>query len=246
MSELGERIIQRGYVEAEDGTRVDLHSHTRLDQCQYLQRLIREVKPETCLEIGLAFGLSALFICEELKAHGGCTNIVIDKYQNDSVWQGIGLKNIAEAGHSGMVDFREDYAEAVLPRLVDQGEKVDFAYIDAGKRFDVGVVFVHYVTKLLSVGGLLVLDDCTFPGLRKLARYLHEYPCYEKHSHFGRQEVSAKRKAVAAACRLVPYGHKIFAPDIALPDHEIGLNAHCLTFRKVKDDDLHWAWHGAF
>jgi predicted O-methyltransferase YrrM len=41
------------------------------DEGRYLQHLIREHRPKITLEIGCAFGISSLFICEALRDVGG-------------------------------------------------------------------------------------------------------------------------------------------------------------------------------
>ena len=37
---------------------------------QYLFDLVRQVKPEVTLEVGFAYGISTLFICEALRQNG--------------------------------------------------------------------------------------------------------------------------------------------------------------------------------
>ena len=64
-----------------------------------LQAIVRDVKPSVSLEVGLAYGISALFICDALaELQQPFMHIVIDKYQNLH-WHGIGLRNLRDAGY---------------------------------------------------------------------------------------------------------------------------------------------------
>jgi len=74
----------------------------------FLQRLVNDVKPKISLEIGCAYGVSTLYICESLsRVSSGTRHIVIDPFQS-SQWRGIGRKNVEDAGFGALVDFRED------------------------------------------------------------------------------------------------------------------------------------------
>jgi len=100
-----------------------------------LERVIAAVRPAVSLEIGFAYGVSTLFICGALAAACAvATHIVMDPHQSTQ-WRGIGLRNVREAGYAGMVRFYEEQSEFVLPRLLAEGIKVDFALIDGWHTF---------------------------------------------------------------------------------------------------------------
>lgn len=42
------------------------------------------------------------------------------------------------------------------------------------------MVDVFYATRLLNVGGVLVLDDANWPSINKLIGYVEKYPCYRR------------------------------------------------------------------
>ena len=94
-----------------------------------LQKLIAEKRPSVTMEIGLAYGLSTLFICEALASVGGKRHIAIDAFQS-SIWGGIGLHHVRTAGYGNLLELREELSQDALPRLVAEGVKVDLAYID--------------------------------------------------------------------------------------------------------------------
>jgi hypothetical protein len=71
-------ILDTGQVATPDGSTVPLNYNISAEEGATLQRLIRAVKPRVTLEIGFAYGVSTLFICEALAEVGGERHIVID------------------------------------------------------------------------------------------------------------------------------------------------------------------------
>ena len=76
------------------------------DEGACLQSIIREIQPRSSVEIGCAYGISTLYICDALAglAHPA-KHIVIDPFQR-SQWRGIGIKNLRNAGFESLVDLR--------------------------------------------------------------------------------------------------------------------------------------------
>ena len=60
MNEYLERIFDSNTVEADDGERLPLEANTSRGQCEFLQRVAREIEAERSLEIGLALGASGV------------------------------------------------------------------------------------------------------------------------------------------------------------------------------------------
>ncbi len=141
-------ILATGHALSESGERVRVHSTVTIEIGAWLQDMVRGVAPppEVTLEVGLAYGLSTLFLCEVLQELGARRHIVIDPYQfrsgggETSEWLGIGLANLRRAGFEGLVDFREAPSHLVIPEIIRCGERIDFAYIDGWTTFDAKLV----------------------------------------------------------------------------------------------------------
>src|SRR3954452_9516008 len=103
---LAETILSTNTVTDDAGTNYPLHSHTSRDQCEVLQRLIRQSRPKVSLEVGLAYGISTLNICQALREVGANKHIVMDPFQAN--WKEIGLRNIRVAGYEDLVEFRRE------------------------------------------------------------------------------------------------------------------------------------------
>src|SRR5712692_10952216 len=128
------KILSTRTVTRRDGSTVPLDSAISADEGQALDRLIRRYKPRTTLEVGLAHGVSALFICDALADIGGERHIVIDPGQH--AWEGLGLLNLERAGYSGLVEYHNELSHRALPALHAAGRRVDFAFIDGWHTFD--------------------------------------------------------------------------------------------------------------
>jgi predicted O-methyltransferase YrrM len=235
-----EDILQRRVVVDSEGKEYPLHSETSLEQGNFMKKLVEEVDANTCLEIGLAYGISSLFIAEAISKKTAPRFISIDPLQKD--WHDIGLLNLKRAGFSPFVEFYREYSHAVLPRLLGTGERIDFAYVDTSKIFDVVLVDAYYLTRLLKVGGYLVFDDCRWSGVRRMVRYISKWPhLVIAHKH-GTYKSSIKRRALSKLIQIIPKKEKIFSDFLLSPDEELGTNAQCIAFKKVAEDERRWDW----
>jgi len=183
-----QRIFQTSEVSDREGKKYPLRSATSEKQCLFLQNLIREARAQTVVEIGMAYGNSSLAISEALQAQSNPQHHIIDPFQED--WDDIGILNLQRAGFLPAVKFYREPSYRVLPRLSAQGVKADLAYIDSSKIFDVLLVDAFFLHTILRLGGLLVLDDCYYPGIRKLARLLGRNPGWKVHSAFEPSKAS--------------------------------------------------------
>ena len=241
MNEYLKRLIDSRVVTGGEGEQLPLHSDTSLDQCEFLQRTIDRVAAVHCVEVGLAYGISALAICDAVSQRDGASLTTIDPFQREA-WKNIGRLNIERAGYADMVTHYEEVSQAVLPRLLGEGAEFDFAYIDTTKVFDAVLIDAYFATRLLRVGGVIVFDDCSWPGIRKVVRYITEWPHLSIFDTHKQAEVSRTRMAASAVSTAIPFADKILRPEIVRPDHALGVSAECVAFQKTAEDRRSWDW----
>jgi predicted O-methyltransferase YrrM len=241
MNKITEEILQKRVVVDSEGKEYRLHSETSLKQSEFLASLVTEIDANVCLEIGLAFGISSLFIAEAISKKRAPRFISIDPFQKG--WHEIGLLNLERAGYSRFVEFHREYSQDVLPRLLAAGERLDFAYVDTSKVFDVVLIDAYYLTRLLRVGGLLVFDDCAWPGVKRVARYIAKWPHLAVAHKHGVYKSSMKWRILSQLIQVVPKKAKIFADSLLILDEKMGTNAHCVAFKKIAEDTRNWDWH---
>ncbi len=175
-----ERLYREREVVHRNGRRKPLFPPGVTEQRgQYLFDLVRQVRPKITLEVGFAYGISTLFICEALRQNGRGRHVVIDPFEH-SAFDGLGLAHVREADLEGLITFHEEPAEYCLPRLVQQGLEVDLAFDDSGHLFDHVVTESLFLSRLVRTGGLLVFDDVNLPGVgRAVAFFEKNRPDFE-------------------------------------------------------------------
>jgi hypothetical protein len=102
-----------------------------------LRDLLLAEKPGTVIEIGLAYGSSALAIAEALAAAGPdeARHVIIDAYQKQ--FHGCGWAAIAGAGLAGLCCLVEERSQIALPRLLGESLVAGAASVDGSHIFTV-------------------------------------------------------------------------------------------------------------
>jgi predicted O-methyltransferase YrrM len=125
--------------------------------------VIREAATRT-IEIGLGYGLSALFICDALLANGdeAAGHVVIDPHQATR-FADCGLQFVEEAGVADLVEHHAEESQIVLPRFLEAGRRFDLAFVDGTHRFEAVFVDLFYLGRLVRSGGIVFVDDYQLP-----------------------------------------------------------------------------------
>lgn len=250
MNSVLERILTSG--EVTDGSSIvtvrhpefpDRISHIDRATGELLQRAVREVQPVLSLEIGLAYGVSTLFIGDAIRSlpRPG-RHIVLDPYQNGK-WRGIGLRNLREAGLDSLIEFHEESSELFLPRLIAEGRTLDLVFIDGLHRFDQAFVEFYYVNRLLRRGGIVLFDDAARRSVNRVIRHALTYPAYEVYGTTGSSPGGPSLLGRARRLGLrVSALRRVLRPDFLNRDWDLGVLGRCVGLRKVGDDDrpTHW------
>ncbi len=124
------------------------------------------------IEIGLAFGFSALHICEGLLLNGNPDprHVTLDPWQA-SAYANRGLEILEEAGVKSLVEFHEEKSQLALPQFVKEGRQFDLAFVDGNHRFDAVFVDLYYLGHLVRKSGVIILDDYNLPGIKRAVSF---------------------------------------------------------------------------
>lgn len=260
MNDVLATILRTRSVETEQCESRPLHSDIQPGEGNFLQQVIRELRPSSSLEVGCAYGISSLYICEALKEVGARQHIIIDPYQlgsghegPDAGYEGIGLLNLRRAGLSDFVKFYGELSYRCLPRLESEGVKLDFAFIDGMHTFDYVLNDFFYVDKMLRPGGVVVLDDLTYPSIRKVVRFILTNLPYSaigpKPERLGRRE-----RLVTRLISGHEWAERWIKVERSTPDGALGVPAGFVALRKDRNDIMgdgsdgtrRWDFHREF
>jgi predicted O-methyltransferase YrrM len=188
-----EQIYETGKVEAEDGTLLDAFpAALPRFHAEEIARLVRDLSLTRTLETGMAYGLSTLAICSVHEERGAGDHIAIDPHQSTD-WGGIGRLNLKRAGLSGRAEVIEARSDEALPRLRDEGVRVDFALIDGLHLFDATLVDFFHADRMLDTGGVVVFHDTWMPAVAQAVEFVRTNRAYE-HVEAGDAAMTALRK----------------------------------------------------
>lgn len=136
-----------------------------------LRDLMLAERPRTVIEIGLAYGASALAIAEALVSldDPGACHVIIDAYQDH--FDGAGWDAIVAAGLSDICTLVPRRSELALPDLVEEGMDAGAAFVDGSHIFHNVFVDLVFLGELVRPGGLVVLDDCSWPSVATAVGY---------------------------------------------------------------------------
>jgi len=141
-------------------------------ECDLLRDLLVAEGACTVIEVGLAYGSSALAIGEALVTVGspGARHVVIDPFQQ-SGWCNTGWNLMVAAGLDSVASLMPAPSSIALPGLVTDGLIADAAFVDGSHRFHEVFTDLYFLRKIVRPGGLVVVDDDWTPSVRTAVRY---------------------------------------------------------------------------
>jgi predicted O-methyltransferase YrrM len=133
--------------------------------------VLREGATRT-IEIGLGYGISALYICEGLlgNADPAARHVALDPYQATR-FANCGLQFLEEAGVAGMVEHHAEVSEIALPRFLGEDRSFHLAFVDGNHRFDGVFIDLVFLGRLLRSDGIVFVDDYQLPAVARAVSY---------------------------------------------------------------------------
>ena len=129
-----------------------------------IQMLIKEHKPKRILEVGTAVGFSGSLML--LAAGDNATLTTIENYEPRFA---LAEGTFEKMELSSRVTFLKGDAMEILPKLVEDGRKFDFVFMDAAKGQYIN--FWPMIQNLTDSGAMIVTDNCLQDGEIIESRY---------------------------------------------------------------------------
>ena len=140
--------------------------------CDLVRDLLIAEGAQTVVEVGLAYGSSALAIGEALVTVDAPDprHIVIDPFQQRA-FSDVGWDLLRSAGLDSIATLLAVPSSVALPQLVVDGVTADAAFVDGSHRFHEVFVDLYFLRKIVRPGGLIIVDDDWAPAVRTAVRY---------------------------------------------------------------------------
>lgn len=239
-------IFATQQVERPDGGFEKLHSNTTELQGLFLQEIFDLVKPVSSLEVGLAFGISSMFILEKhaLQNSAPKAHLIIEPYP----WGGVAEHNFKKEGIEYLAEIVYEKSDLVLPKLYMEKKRIQYAYIDTTKLFDTVMQDIYFIDKLMDVDGVIILDDCGggWPGIQKAARFLNSLPHYDFLKGHNQNPSSIKRTIASSITafflQIIPFKKRFIQGFNFKTNLQLNLEYRCIAFKKNAEDSRKWDW----
>ena len=137
-----------------------------------IHETISGIRAADCLEIGFHTGSSAVYMLNAVRPFAGTVTSIEPNPENAR-----GFATVAAYDPLANHKVIESLSHEALPRLLSDGRRFDFIFLDAWKTLDALVTDCYFATRLLRTGGILFFDDHQMPSVRKAARMMR--------SHYG-------------------------------------------------------------
>lgn len=123
------------------------------------------------IEIGLAYGSSALAVVEALlmTEQSGTRHVIMDAYQDR--FDDVGWITLVGAGVGDSCTLIRERSQLALPRLVADGFVADAAFVDGSHIFHNVFVDLVFLSEIVRPAGLIILDDCEWPSVAAAVDY---------------------------------------------------------------------------
>jgi predicted O-methyltransferase YrrM len=168
-----ERVYAEGKVLGDDERyhEVGLMSVPRAEG-EFIAGLVRSERPRATLEIGMAWGVSTLFILRALFENGGefRPHVVIDPFEA-SVFHNAARRALNDLEIADRVEFYEEPSDLTLARLLRDRRSFDLAFVDGNHRFDCVFTDLRFIHQLLKPGGVVIFDDTDWDGVNLACRF---------------------------------------------------------------------------
>ena len=167
-------LYRTGKTIGRSGAVVNATGLSTISNLTTIRELIIDKKTKNTLEIGMAYGGSALVILSTLQFIFGDDvkfhHTAIDPYQGQ--FDHAGVEIIKRAKLDQNFEWLEDSSESALPELLTKGNKYDFIYIDGSHLFEHVFVDMFYSLMLLNKGGIMLFDDCMDRHVAKVISFI--------------------------------------------------------------------------
>ena len=166
---------------------IKLDSNINVYEACFISKLIniyintyKKNKTLRVVEIGLAYGTSALVIINEIIKYKYKTRYIVVDPNQTKQWNSIGINNIKQflkhMRKKLKIKLIEQYSQIAMPKL---RKKCDISFIDGSHDEKIVIEDINNSDKLLLINGLIIIDDVLHQGVKDaVLRFVKENKNY--------------------------------------------------------------------
>lgn len=157
-----------------DNDMLKIHSGIKTPEGLFLKNLVAKKKFQNIVEVGMAFGISAMFITTGFDMSNVKGKLIsIDPFQTEQ-WKDNGVKLLKTLKLSKYHELIQKKSYIALPELLAKyGENYfDMLFIDGWHTFDYTLVDVFYADKLVKPNGYIIVDDALHFSVQQCIKYI--------------------------------------------------------------------------
>ena len=153
-----------------------------------VMRLVRELSPGSCIELGTGVGISAAYQAAGLEINGAGRLITVDAAAD---WRRIALEGLQALGLAGRVELRLGPIDELLETALADAAPVDFAFVDAEHQEHPTLGYLETMLPYLAPGAVVVFDDIAHPKeMRRAWRAVTRHDRVERALGIGRMGIA--------------------------------------------------------
>lgn len=141
----------------------------KIEDAEFLYNFVKEKKLTQTLETGFAQGRSSAHII----AASNCKHTAMDPFQEEE-FKNVGLDNMKKLGMENLIDVRNEYSYETLPKLLFEGRKFDFIFIDGDHKYDGEFIDFFYGDIMLLDGGYVLFHDTWLRSTQYMIKYIEK------------------------------------------------------------------------
>jgi predicted O-methyltransferase YrrM len=125
----------------------------------FLLRLVRELAPRSCLELGTGLGISTAYQAAALELNGSGR---LTTLEGARAWAAVAQQGLSALGLAARAEVKVGPIDETLADVLARISPIDYAYLDADHAEEATVGHFDAVLPHLSPGAIVVLDDISF------------------------------------------------------------------------------------
>jgi len=139
------------------------------EDAEFLYNFVKEKNLTKTLETGFAQGRSSAHII----AASNSLHTAMDPFQKEE-FKNVGLENMKKLGMENLIDVRNEFSYETLPKLLFEGKKFEFIFIDGDHKYDGEFIDFFYGDLLLLDGGYILFHDTWLRSTQYMIKYIEK------------------------------------------------------------------------